>query len=340
MKTLEDLIFVSAHPDVPYFIWQSEVYITNFLEKGIKPENIHCVFSEERNKPASEGFNRLKEKYKGVVFASYIRDIDNDMGYISSLRPNALKKHFLMYNLSDKIVFYHDSDIIFRELPDFESMLNDENWYLSDTNSYINSTYIREKCEEHIDVMSQIVGIDRNVPIQYDQHSGGAQYLMKKIDSKFWEKVEHDCLMFYDYFRMFEASERDLLNKTILSPEDYDKLSREGKRIYDSMLNVFKSYNPIQKWCSDMWAVLWNAWYFGNKTINSPELNFSWASSNIDQWEKNKIFHCAGILDDQKNYCFFKGDFINKSPFNYDFSYIKDDNITVKYVEAIKKVRI
>ena len=42
---MEDLIFVTAQPDVPYFHWQVRVYVHNFIEMGINPNQIHIVFA-------------------------------------------------------------------------------------------------------------------------------------------------------------------------------------------------------------------------------------------------------------------------------------------------------
>ena len=44
MSWKNKIIFVSAQPDVPYFHWQCEVYLNNFIELGIKPENIFVLF--------------------------------------------------------------------------------------------------------------------------------------------------------------------------------------------------------------------------------------------------------------------------------------------------------
>jgi len=41
---MEDIIFVSAQPDVPYFHWQIKLYTHNFIEKGINPCQIHVIF--------------------------------------------------------------------------------------------------------------------------------------------------------------------------------------------------------------------------------------------------------------------------------------------------------
>ena len=41
---MKDLVFVSAQPDLPYFHWQIKIYVNNFIEKGIKPNQIHILF--------------------------------------------------------------------------------------------------------------------------------------------------------------------------------------------------------------------------------------------------------------------------------------------------------
>ena len=41
---MEDLVFVSAQPDIPYFHWQTKIYVNNFIDKGIKPDKIHVLF--------------------------------------------------------------------------------------------------------------------------------------------------------------------------------------------------------------------------------------------------------------------------------------------------------
>jgi hypothetical protein len=45
----------------------------------------------------------------------------------------------------DKVVFYHDSDIIFNYLPDFQTLCTDDVVYQSDTHFYLDYTYLRNK---------------------------------------------------------------------------------------------------------------------------------------------------------------------------------------------------
>jgi hypothetical protein len=95
-----------------------------------------------------------------------------------------------------------------------------------------------------------------------------------------------------------------------------------------------KNYNPIQKWCADMWAVLWMSLKRGNKVQISKELNFSWGTSPISDYESCKIFHNAGVTTSSGG-LFYKGEFINKNPFESDLSFVRKDMASFKYVEAI-----
>ena len=65
--------------------------------------------------------------------------------------------------LRGETVFYHDSDIIFRELPDFDSMNQDMYWYLSDTVSYIGADYIKSKSADIFIDMCNLVKISPEV---------------------------------------------------------------------------------------------------------------------------------------------------------------------------------
>ena len=60
MTWKDSLIFVSAQPDVPYFHWQCEIYLNNFIKLGIPKENIHVLFGLVKGaKELSEGAKEL-----------------------------------------------------------------------------------------------------------------------------------------------------------------------------------------------------------------------------------------------------------------------------------------
>ena len=56
----EDIIYVTAQPDVPYFHWQIELYVHNFISLGINPDKIHVVLSLQGSTP-SKNSERLKK---------------------------------------------------------------------------------------------------------------------------------------------------------------------------------------------------------------------------------------------------------------------------------------
>lgn len=306
------VVFICAQPDVPYFHWQVEVFINNAMKNGINPNWIEIVFGYD-GIPSAEGMD-LARRYPYVRVFFYKKDKINDYGYIPVIRPNILSKHFAAYpELSNENIFYHDSDIIFRELPNFDILTNDNIWYLSDTVSYIGSDYIKSKSEDLFIEMCNIAGIDSDLVSSNNENSGGAQYLMKGIDSEFWKEVEFISLDLYKYMSEREASERDTMEESQIP-----------------------SYNPIQKWCADMWAVLWCGLKRGNQVRISDELGFSWGSFyGTSEWKRHKIMHNAGVVDNSGGKIFYKGEFIDKSPWEADFSGIDDKHNTYNYVQAI-----
>lgn len=305
------VIFLSVQPDNQYFHWQIEVLIHNFLKVGINPNHIEILFGYYQT-PSDEGL-ALAKKYPMVRFFFYkIRIIDN-FGYIPIIRPDLLEQHFINYpELYKEVIFYHDSDIIFRKLPDFDNMHDDKNWYLSNTVSYIGSNYIKSKGDDLFINMCSLLNISPKLVEDNELNSGGAQYLMKGITSTFWKTCISDTLTLYKYLRDRETYERSILSK-------------------DELLK----YNPIQKWCVDMWAVLWGAWKIGVNTVVSSELDFSWGTSDLHTYYRCNIMHNAGVTDTLKNTLFYKADYRTTSPFESDLSHVNKNSASYKYVEAI-----
>jgi hypothetical protein len=318
-----NLIFVSAHPDIPYFHWQTKVYTNNFIEKGIKPKNIHVLFVMV-NGLTSPTEESLKLKELGINVHHYLDD-RKDKKYIPSLRPMALSRWLKEYPKLGKCYFYHDSDIIFRELPNFDKLLSDDIVYLSDTLSYISYDYIMTCCKRYetthpslqkghlIQLMADVIGISVDTIKQNNKNSGGAQYLIKNTDYTFWEKVFDDCQLLYK--NVFEFNQRHKIPS-----------------------------GEIQMWTADMWAVLWNLWLTNHETKIVDDLSFSWATDAISIYEKHPILHMAGVTDDLKRSKFYKGEFINVNPLeklkeniNY-FDYIDKNSSTIKYIEVMKSI--
>lgn len=317
---MKDIIFVTAHPDVPYFHWQTKLYIHNFIEKGIEPKNIHTIFSTLNNNSLSEGAIELKNY--GINVHSY-KDERNLKSYIPSIKPYLISKWLEEFPENGNCFFLHDADIIFRELPNFEELLNDDICYLSDTIGYIGYKYIMDCCyryeKEHptsekgqlLKEMADVIGININLIKENQENSGGGQYIIKNTDYKLWLKIYED-----------------------------------STPLYRQMLSYQKRFpiNPgqIQFWTAEMWSLLWNLWLSGYKTKITKELDFSWATDSIEIYEKKPILHMAGVTDDLKKTKFYKGEFINIDPIqkliedkSY-FDYVDNKSSTIKYVEVIK----
>jgi hypothetical protein len=159
--------------------------------------------------------------------------------------------------------------------------------------------------------MSEIVGINKFVLEQNDQHVGGAQYLLKNQEIDVWDKIYHDSNKLY--FKLLEFQKNYPIDK-----------------------------GHLQVWTAEMWSLLWNQWLYGYRTKVSESLSFSWASDDVKKYEQKNILHMAGVTEDMKDHKFYKGEFIEEDPIeklmsdkNY-FDYIDNQSSTIKYVDIIR----
>jgi hypothetical protein len=317
---MKDIVFVTAQPDVPYFHWQVKLYTHNFIEKGIDPNNIHVIFSTLGNNKLSQGAEDLKKI--GINIHSY-KDERVNKRYIPSIKPFLLYKWLEQYPQYGKCFFLHDADIIFRELPDFEKMLNDDICYLSDTIGYIGYDYIMDCCRRYesqhptsekgqlLKEMADTIGISVDLIKENQKNSGGGQYIIKNTDYKLWEKIYLDSFTLYNNMLIYQR-------KFPINP------------------------GQIQFWTAEMWSVLWNLWLHNFKTKVVDELGFSWATDNIEKYEKYPILHMAGVTDDLKKTKFYKGEYINIDPIEKlredptHFNYVDQKSSTIKYIEVMR----
>jgi len=320
---MEDLIFVSAQPDVPYFHWQVRVYVHNFIEMGIKPNQIHVLFAMVYGNtiPTNES---LELKKLGINVHHYL-DERKQKHYIPNIKPFLIYKWLEKNADLGKLFFLHDADIIFRKLPNFNELLNDNICYLSDTIGYIGYNYIMDCCNRYeqkhphspkgqlIKEMANVVGINVNLIKENQNNSGGGQYLIKNSDYKLWRKIYEDCTPLYD--QMLSYQRRFPINP-----------------------------GEIQFWTAEMWSLLWNLWLHNYETKISNELSFSWATDSIEIYNQHPILHMAGVTDDLKSTKFYKGEYINVSPLDKlseninHFEYVENNSSTIKYIDLMKKI--
>jgi hypothetical protein len=293
---MKDLRYLTVCPDDTYFSWQVHLWIESLREIGQSDKAIVLLYVPQ-NRTQNPKWQQIIDLYPEAEFHFY-KDEEGELNpylgiYIPILRPWTAWKHFKLHpELNDKAIFYCDSDILFMKDFNLDKFLEDDVCYLSDTNSYINANYFKSKerdvlpnkLEEYKtrDVLAEVmslVGVEKNVAIENNEHSGGAQYLLKNIDSAFWNKVMNDSMLIRTYLQG--------VNKEFFENEN-------------------KGY---QSWCADMWAVLWALW-FRDKTVRVvPELNFTWSTDPISKIKTHAILHNAGIVSVKQGIwpAFYKG---------------------------------
>lgn len=287
-KTKKNLRFISAQPAIPYYTWQVEVMLNNFMEMGINLNNVDIV-CWKKDGIISDAWSKLANNYAARFFFYDDNRITKD--YISSIRPNILKQHWKLHSeLKDETIFYHDCDIIFtKPISEWitDDMINDEKWYGSDTRWYIGHDYILSKGDDVLTKMCDIVGIHKGVVKGYEKNAIGAQYIMKDLTYYYWDKVEKECEILF---------------------KDVSELNNKKKE-------ADPKHHELQIWCADMWAVLWNAWKMGVYTECHPNMEFSWATSTEEDYLKMNIFHNAGITGSDSGK-FYKAHYMDKLPYN------------------------
>lgn len=292
---MKDLKFICVQPDDIYYTWQVHMWIESLKEIGYSNKAIVLIFTPNYRE-VNNKWNQIIDLYPEVEFRFYKDEdkISELLGiYIPVLRPYTLWRYFKDFpEMSNKILFYCDSDILFTKNFNIDDYLQDNINYLSDTRSYINSDYFDSKVKDVLpeklgeykkrDILEEVtnlVGITREIAEKNKEHSGGAQYLLKNIDSEFWKKVMNDCILIRTYLQK--------INKEFFESEN-------------------KGY---QSWCSDMWAVLYGLWARKQETKIISELNFAWAPDPITKLDVHTIFHNAGITGTMMNNypAFYKG---------------------------------
>lgn len=311
-------IFMCAQPLIIYYGWQLEVMLYNFRQVGIDKHEVHILVAYNKSQDILgklwDMFKRVESRYSDFAKFFFYEDTrEQPIHYISSIRPNIISQHFHAHpELSHDIIFYHDCDIVFTRYPDFfeNYMAHDNNWYVSDTISYIGHSYIKSKGDDVMDMMLSIFGMQEKFIAERENQSGGAQYLMKGVDWRFFKKMQFDCERLY---------------------KDVSELN-----------NVKKAQNPsyhtLQIWCSDMWAILWNAWIRGFSTNTIPELSFCWATDNVERWDEHYIFHNAGVTSDGREELFFKGDYMNSTPYSIQSNTYNKTRASSRYFDIILEV--
>ena len=310
------MIYLSCQPAIDRYTWEVEVYLENFLKMGVPPQQIHLVNGLDREwKEIPSSWRKLQKKYSSVNFWFYYDTRPLDNNYPPSLQAHLLEKHWIHNpQLEKETIFFHDADFILTRPFDFTPFLQDEHWYLSNTISYIGAEYIRSKGEQVLDKMCSIAGIDKRFVVYNQGGSGGAQKLIKKVDSNYWKDVYNLSMRFW--------REVPLVSERI-------KKEKQSKG---------ESYHELQHWTMSMWAELWIAWKLGKSTRVVKEFNFMFATNPIGDWDTYPFFHNAGIMSNDRNKLFYKGDYDNKLPYKLGLLDADKSKASYKYYQSILEV--
>lgn len=317
----ENLIFIQAIPKDNYFKWQIEVQITSFRKFGIS-DRMEIVIWYPKGYDIAD-WVPIVNKYPEVKFFFYMDEGVDLALYIPQLRPHTLKKHFKMHRerLKNKQFFYHDADIIFNFLPDFNILCEGDVVWQSNCTSYLDYDYMDRKEKEGnipnneaINKFAEIGGIPIQTIQAYNGNTGGAQTLLKNIDDSFWQDVETQCI---EIRKEFMHGQPNSINTKYFSSESAG----------------------FQSWCADMWALNFALWKRNISTNVTKDLEFSWATDGIDIYKVKPIYHNAGASGDN-DAVFHKGKWINISPLGKDIPLPPETSASRIYVEAIKDVKI
>lgn len=294
--------FLIVLPDHSYYLWQMLVQINNLKKFGYDKDTIYLIGKTGYNK-SDNLKNIIRKSNTGCVF--YVYDDDRkDFTYSPAMTAHIISK-FLKENpkFEKETFFYIDPDVIFRKKIRFSDLLNNDIWYVSDTRSYIGSSYIKSKGNELFEKMCDVVGISTKVVENNDNNAGGAQLLIKNTNHIFWDKVKKDSIKL---FKLMEDT------KSEYCPEA-----------------------PIQSWTAEMWSLLWNSWLFNHKTKIIKRFDFCWSTDIISKWDKTNILHNAGVINDNNGELFAKTKY-QISPFKKKIKY-SDKYCSSKYVNEIKE---
>lgn len=357
---MRDLVFISAQPADLYFAWQVDVQLNNFRKFGYS-DKAHVLVFLKQGEQVPKFWRALMNKYTEAQFF-FAQDTDRieshyivNFKYPPLLRPWILKEYFKENpSLTKAALFYHDSDIVFTKKLDFSPFIEDDINYLSWTgdksrgDNYLNYNYFERKknqvdatkLQQYLEAdplkkFAEMFDLSTETIKANNEKTGGAQYILKDINPKFWADVFDGCLFIK------------------IGMHNYNQKYFEGGHPQE------RENNGFQAWCADMWSVLWNLWKRGRQTECPPELDFCWATDPIARWDETYIYHDAGktegtdLFNKKGPWVDHPEDFFKQgtkrqvacyasnlaTPFEDDLSWVNKNFCSWKYVQEIEETK-
>lgn len=244
----------------------------------------------------------FQQKYGDQVMIKIYSDNRDNRAYPPTARPYLLWRFLSEDKARENDTYFQlDSDVIFREIPDIPE-LSGKKIIGSDCGGYIDYNYLitRKNGAQIVDGFAKIL----NVPEDLIRETPGigAQWIFTNPTADLWWHIWRDSDNLYNFLQGIDSD--------------------------------------IQKWTAEMWSQLYNFAKYGWEVEISPELAFCMSTDPVELWDSKKILHNAGVVSSNASACFYKGDYISRSPFGDDLSWVRRDKCSRKYVDAIEKVSI
>lgn len=286
--------------------WESEVLLTNLQTHG-SYDVIFLLYGEDKSMGPY-----LQEKY-GITYY-YFEDDRPKHQYATSIRPylwhQFLKAHPQM---EKETFFYIDTDIIFREMVDFDKIaVGSHQWYGADSPT-VKASFLREKHPFYLQGLQTILNVTDEELEWTEESPAGAQWLIAQPTAAFFYELYLQCERVYDFLLTME--------KLQLPLEEEEKLDKYGK------------------WLTDMWCLAWMAPKYGITVHTSTELNFSWPVRPANEWNNYKILHNAGVLSKDEP-VFYKAEWTQIPPFFFRHDKVSPTLGSIHYLKAIQAVTI
>lgn len=317
---MEKVEIISCVTNELRYWWETAVYLNNLNNLGYKDITI-LVFISKDTEPLEE-WKKLEHLAKFYYYhdKGMIAKIGNSFHYKPVYRFWLLQEHFKKVELP--YIFYTDTDIILTKYLDFTKFAQGDINYLSwtgnkeRTDNYLWQPYFDSKIEKvkvdslerykKLDVLARlgyITGTTKEVITENNDNTGGAQYLLKNINSQFWTDCFNVCCEIKLYL------------------SDINQNFMQGATAQERENNGFQSFT------SDMLALLYTLWKYNKKTECPVELDFAWSTDRIERLKEVYILHNAGITAEanvkvafEKEYIeaplFFKGEYQDYTPWD------------------------
>ena len=292
--------YIIAQEKNNYGAWQCTAATQSIIDLKVKQEDIYILLGDFG---FNKDWNDFKTRFPKVNIHSY-RNYSYS-GYKPAVKPYLLWQFFKEFSYLEKEQFYLiDNDVILTK-----KLKRKKKGVISVSNcaSYLNLDYLHNKGKGLAEGMAKHLKIDFNKILTNDIGAGGAQYVFSNVSSSTWEKAYKNSVFLYNYLRR--------------NNNTFERLESE---------------NCVQVWCAEMWGVLWSLWDDGHITEISEDMNFLFATDNIEQLEQVKIVHNAGVTSNDKT-LFNKGDYTKRSPKNIELD-IDETKVSSFYYNYLKKV--